>query len=105
MVLDRVGIKSPNQQLGINGGSKTMSLLVNLVVAFFIDRAGRRPILMASTVGMTLFFVILTICSARYALMPDPKSIHLGRAVVAVIYMYNFSYNLKTGMPLTYTTE
>jgi MFS family permease len=106
LVLEEIGIKSPDQQLGINGGSKTMSLLVNFTVAFFIDRAGRRPILWWSTVGMTLFFTLLTIVTARYNQLPeDNKNANLGRAVVAIIYMYNFSYNLKTGLPLTYTTE
>ena len=106
LVLDEIGITSPNQQLGINGGSKTMSLLVNLTVAFFIDRAGRRPILWWSTVGMTLFFTLLTIITARYQALPDDnKNADMGRSVVAIIYLYNFCYNLKTGLPLTYTTE
>jgi hypothetical protein len=105
-VLEQIGITSPNQQLGINGGSKTMSLLVNLCVAFFIDRAGRRPILWWSTVGMTLFFTLLTIITARYNLTPEEnRSADMGRSVVAIIYLYNFCYNLKTGLPLTYTTE
>ena len=83
-----------------------MSLLVNIGIAFFIDRAGRRPILMASTLGMTLFLCILTTCSGVFASQPKgQENQHLGRASVAVIYMYNFCYNLKTGMPLTYTTE
>jgi MFS family permease len=81
-----------------------MSLLVNLVAAFYIDSFGRRPILLASTIGMLTCFTIWTILSARYAIEENPSK-GLGRGVVALIYMYNFCYNFKTGLPLTYTTE
>jgi MFS family permease len=94
LILDDIGIKKPNQQLGINGGSKAMSLLVNLFAAFFVDKAGRRPILMASTIGMLTCFILWTILSARYAIEENPSP-GLGRGVVALIYMYNFSYNMK----------
>ncbi|KAJ1323886.1 hexose transporter-like protein [Microdochium nivale] len=103
LVLDGIGITSPQDQLGINSGSKTMSLLVNLGVAFFIDRLGRRPILLLSTVGMFIMFLIWTILNSQYD-RNNPNAA-LGRAVVGLIYAYNFCYNFKTGLPLTYTTE
>lgn len=93
LVLDGIGITSPQDQLGINSGSKTMSLLVNLGVAFFIDRLGRRPILLMSTVGMFIMFLIWTILNSQYDRNnPNPA---LGRAVVGLIYAYNFCYNFK----------
>ena len=61
LILDGIGITNPQDQLGINSGSKTMSLLVNLFVAFYIDSFGRRPILLVSTVGMFVMFLIWTI--------------------------------------------
>jgi MFS family permease len=61
LILDGIGIKDPQDQLGINSGSKTMSLLVNIFVAFYIDSFGRRPILLVSTVGMFVMFLIWTI--------------------------------------------
>lgn len=61
IILDGIGITNPQDQLGINSGSKTMSLLVNLFVAFYIDSFGRRPILLVSTVGMFVMFLIWTI--------------------------------------------
>ncbi|KAH7014227.1 general substrate transporter [Microdochium trichocladiopsis] len=103
LVLDGIGITNSQDQLGINSGSKTMSLLVNLGVAFFIDRFGRRPILLVSTTGMFVMFLIWTILSALYN--KDAPNPALGRAVVGLIYAYNFCYNFKTGLPLTYTTE
>lgn len=61
LILDGIGITEPMDQLGINSGSKTMSLLINLFVAFYIDRFGRRPILLISTIGMFFAFLIWTI--------------------------------------------
>jgi len=61
LILDGIGITNPQDQLGINSGSKTMSLVVNLFVAFYIDSFGRRPILLVSTIGMFVMFLIWTI--------------------------------------------
>lgn len=110
LVLDSIGIKDPMDQLGINSGSKTMSLLINLFVAFYIDSFGRRPILLVSTIGMFVAFLVWTILrlvdsssfrplllttnnSARYEV--GGPSAGLGRGVVAFIFVFNFFYNFK----------
>jgi sugar porter (SP) family MFS transporter len=103
LILDGIGITKPMDQLGINSGSKTMSLLINLFVAFYIDSFGRRPILLISTIGMFFAFLIWTVLNAR--IDPENPHKHMGRAVVGFIYVFNFFYNFKTGLPLTYTVE
>lgn len=39
----------------LNGGQTLLSLIVSVSSAFFVDRFGRRPLFLVSTVGM--FFV------------------------------------------------
>lgn len=82
-VLISVGITSGKQQLGINGGMKAAALVVNFVFALFVDRFGRRPIYMISTVGMLVAFTIMTIVSARYAIT---EKAGLGTGFVVMIF-------------------
>jgi hypothetical protein len=69
-VMDNVGMTDPQTQLGINGGMKTLALCENFVFAFFIDKLGRRPIYLISTIGTFVVFNIFTIISARYEIAP-----------------------------------
>lgn len=106
-VLDSVGIEDSRDQLGINGGLKAMSLVVNVIFAFFVDRIGRKPIFMISTVGMLTSFVIWTIISARYDIEggDDGGNSSLGYGVVVMIYFFDLAYNFKTGLGTTYNLE
>jgi MFS family permease len=81
--LSDVGITSAKQQLGINGGMKAAALVVNFVFALFVDRFGRRPIYLISTVGMLVAFTIMTIVAARYAISGQAG---LGTGFVAMIF-------------------
>lgn len=91
-VMNNIGITSSETQLGINGGMKTWSLLVNIVMSFMVDRVGRRPIYLISTIGTLFAFTIWTIISARYTIHPVPG---LGGAFVFMIFVYNTFYNFK----------
>lgn len=94
LILENVGITDPQDQLGINGGLRAWALLVNAVFAFFIDFLGRRQIMLISTVGMTVAFIVWTVLSARYEIggQNDPA---LGRGVVVMIFVYD-SFNVST---------
>jgi hypothetical protein len=70
-VMDNVGLTDPQTQLGINGGMKTLALCENFLFAFLIDKLGRRPIYLISTIGTFVVFNIFTIISARYDVAPQ----------------------------------
>ncbi|KAH8172462.1 sugar transporter domain-containing protein [Sarocladium implicatum] len=104
LILENVGITDAQDQLGINGGLRAWALLVNAVFAFFIDFLGRRQIMLISTVGMTVAFIVWTILSARYEIggQNDPA---LGRGVVVMIFVYDSFNNFQTGVQTTYNLE
>ncbi|KAL2834766.1 general substrate transporter [Aspergillus pseudoustus] len=102
IILDNIGITNPNTQLLINGAITTFNLVTNTFFGFFVDRVGRRPIYLVSTGGTLVAFVIWTIISARYSVAPQDG---LGIGVVVMIFVYNFFYNVKSGLLGSYSTE
>ena len=101
-VMDEVGMTNPQTQLGINGGMKTLALCENFIFSFLIDKLGRRPIYLISTIGTFVTFNIWTIISARYAIQPQDS---LGYGFVVMIFMYGIFYDIKSGLMAGYTTE
>jgi hypothetical protein len=101
-VMDQVGMTDPQTQLGINGGMKTLALCENFVFAFFIDKLGRRPIYLISTIGTFVVFNIFTIISARYEIAPANG---LGKGFIVSIFFYGIFYDIKSGVMASYTTE
>jgi sugar porter (SP) family MFS transporter len=101
-ILKNVGITSPQAQLGYNGGLTTFSLITNIYFSFFVDKWGRRPIQLIASAGMLVAFTIWTIIAARYAISPETGE---GKGVLAMIFLYYFWYNLKSGMMSSYSTE
>ncbi|KAJ5517004.1 Major facilitator superfamily domain general substrate transporter [Penicillium freii] len=101
-VMDSVGITKASTQLGINAGIKSEALIMNFLLAFFIDRLGRRPIYLVSTIGTFVVFNAWTIVSARYEIAPNSA---LGYVFVVLTVLYGFFYDIKSGLMATYTTE
>jgi hypothetical protein len=102
LIFENVGMTNPQTQLGINGGLKTLGLVENLGFAFLIDKLGRRPIYLISTIGTFVCFNIFTIISARYAVTPKRS---LGHGFIAIIFFYGVFYDIKSGLMANYTTE
>lgn len=102
-VMDTIGIVDPDTQFKINGGLSIWNWCVAVCFAFSVDKFGRRPLFLTSTCGMLIAFIIWTACSAQYEFH---KSDAAGRAVVAMIFIYNTTYNFAwSGLLVAYSVE
>ena len=120
-VMDNVGLTDPQTQLGINGGMKTLALCENFAFAFLVDKLGRRPIYLISTIGTFVMFNIFTIISARYDIAPraplgkgfivsivsfiSPPPSHAILTYNSAQFFYGIFYDIKSGIMAGYTTE
>jgi MFS family permease len=84
LIMNSIGITDPNQQLLINGALTTYSLVQNIFFSFFIDRWGRRPIILCSTGGMLASYIVWTALSARYDMQAEPG---LAKGVLGMIFI------------------
>lgn len=107
IVLEDVGVTSSNTRLVINGVLNIVNAIVAISQCFFVDKIGRRTLFLISTAGMLGCFIIWTICSAVYSQSPtDHKNTGAGKAVIAMIFIYYFFYNLAwSGLLVGYTVE
>lgn len=103
LVLDTVGVKDPNTQTLINGLLQIFNFASAASAAFLVDRLGRRTLFIWSGFGMLASFIVWTVCSA---LFDQTQSHKLGIAVVAMIFIYFFHYDIAyTPLLLGYPTE
>ena len=102
-VFDSIGITNKTSQLGLNGGLTIMGLIVSVTCAMLCDKVGRRPLFLAATFGMMICFLCWTVCSSVYQRNQNAAA---GKAVVAFIWIFNFSYALAwSGLLVAYTVE
>lgn len=76
-------------QLLINGILQIWNLIWALLASFLVDRVGRRVLFLTSGVGMLIFFVMQTVCSAQFAIHGSDAAAH---AVIAFIFLFYASY-------------
>ncbi|KAJ5684913.1 hypothetical protein N7536_007532 [Penicillium majusculum] len=101
LLMDSIGIKDPNQQLLIKGALTSFNLATNLVFSFFVDKWGRRPILLISSAGMMVAFVVWTILSAKYY---DHANSALGEFILVDRPLLLLTWR-RSGLIASYTTE
>ncbi|KAJ4298141.1 hypothetical protein N0V90_006040 [Kalmusia sp. IMI 367209] len=102
-ILTRIGITGTNQQTGINGGMQIWNFLCALLGAYLVERIGRRPLWLASFIGMIAANIPLTISSARYAANESKGAAY---ATVVFLFLYNAAFNIACNPLLySYTTE
>ena len=102
-VFETIGITDPTIQLLINGILQIWNLAWAVSAAMLVERIGRRILFITSCVGMLLFFILQTVCSARYAITQSTSAAH---AVIAFIFLFYASYDIAfTPLIISYTLE
>jgi sugar porter (SP) family MFS transporter len=102
IVYDAAGITGQTEKLGLDAGNKVLSLIVSITCALLVDRVGRRPLFLAATIGMLLFFTGATVTGAVYA--NGNKS--AGYGTVVFVWLHGVSYALAwSGLLVAYTVE
>ena len=102
-VLNDIGYTSVVTQDLINGVLQIFNFGVALTMCFFVDTIGRRKLFLTSTAGMLVAFIVWTVCSSRYAMDGSSSA---AKAVIGMIFIYYFFYNLAwSGLLIGYTAE
>ena len=61
---------------------KNFNALVAIIAGLLCDKVGRRPLFIASTIGMFVFWVLQTACFALYSEKGDIKAAHTFIAMI-----------------------
>jgi len=102
-VFNSIGITDPTVQLLINGILQIWNLFWALLASALVERLGRRFLFLTSAVGMLIFFMMQTICSAQFAIHGTSAAAH---AVIAFIFLFYASYDIAfTPLIVSYTVE
>jgi len=102
-VLSAIGITDPNTQLLLNGILSIFSCTVAIFAGFLCERFGRRPLFLLCCGGLTITWTLETVCFAVYS---QNGNVHAGHAVVAMMFLFSFCYNLAfSPLIVSYTVE
>ncbi|GMG20452.1 unnamed protein product [Ambrosiozyma monospora] len=103
LVLDTIGYTGPTTQTLINGLLQIFNFIVAVGASLMVDRVGRRGLLLTSSIGMLVSYIIWTVLSQRF------ESTHTkgyGQGVLAFIFIYFFCYDIGyTPLVVAYPSE
>ncbi|KAF9875375.1 hexose transporter protein [Colletotrichum karsti] len=103
-ILNTIGIRSTEQQAGLNLGLQIWNLILSTSAALSVDRVGRRPLWLTSTVGMLLSFIVVMGLSAAYDTQGQRNAV--GLAVIPFLFVFFGFYDLAwTPLSYMYTVE
>jgi len=102
-VLRTVGITQPVRLLTIQLGLSIWNLIISQIVSINADKVGRRPLFLASEVGMIAAFSIVAGLTAAFE---HGKGSSYGVAAVPFLYIFYGLYNLAwVPLPYAYASE
>ncbi|GMK58884.1 hypothetical protein CspeluHIS016_0603260 [Cutaneotrichosporon spelunceum] len=102
-ILESVGMTSPAQQQGFNGGLQIWNWFLAVGGSLCVERLGRRKLWLTSAIGMFVTFCIIMGCSAAYS---EHGLKNAGPAVMAFLFLYFGFYDIAfTGLTIAYPLE
>lgn len=103
-ILETLGVTSPLQRSGINGGLQVWNAIFAIVGALLTERLGRRPLWLLSAGGMLVSEICVTIASAIFA--EDSNNSAAGYAGIVFIFFLFAAYDIAmTPLNFQYITE
>jgi sugar porter (SP) family MFS transporter len=88
--LNIAGIKSPNAQNNIQLGMNALQIAMAITGALFIDKLGRRPLLIWTNVGCCICWIGVTVATAQQASTGSAVS---SKACLAMVYLFQICYS------------
>jgi MFS family permease len=89
-VLDTAGYTNSVTKANINLGYSCFQFVFALTGAAFVDRIGRRPLMLFSMIGCTIVWIGMTTATAEYANTKNPAA---AKATVAMIFIFGAVYS------------
>lgn len=87
LMAKNAGITSPKQQLLMNALQSPVMMIGTILGVRFVDKAGRRPMLMGSSTVCSFCVLMVVVCSALQA-----KHTNLGMVGISFVYVFLFAF-------------
>ncbi|CAG8266216.1 unnamed protein product [Penicillium olsonii] len=103
LILNTIGITSTTDQTLINAFLQLWNLIMSVVGACLVDRAGRRALFLTSTVIMLISYIFITALSGSFTTTGAGA---VGTAVIPFLFLYYAGYDIAfTPLLLAYPAE
>ncbi|KAL2835292.1 hexose transporter [Aspergillus cavernicola] len=97
-VLTSAGITDTQTQLAINIGLSVYNLACAIFGSFYLDRFGRRPSFLLSTIGMSILLIAVAVMTKEFSTHPSPGA---SAGQIVLIFLFYGCYSL-VWTPLSY---
>ncbi|KAF8544386.1 general substrate transporter [Trichophaea hybrida] len=105
VLLDTIGVKEERTQLLYNAFLNVISFVMATIGARFVDRIGRRPVLLIGTSLFVVWWTIITVLTSIYA-KQDNENFAGSRAAIAFIYVFGITFSFAyTPLQALYPVE